>query len=188
MSLRALCYPLCVAFLSVLTSAPLNAADAKKAQPSAAPASPTATATATAKPAAAATAKPQATAAAKKSLFDRLGKKPAIKAVVNEFVANCAADKRVNSFFTGLAADATRLESFKGKLVDQICQASGGPCKYAGRNMKETHHGLGITEANFNAVVEDLTKALDKFKVPAPEKKELLALLGPMKKDIVEKK
>ena len=122
-----------------------------------------------------------------KSLYDRLGGKKAIAAVVDEFVARVAADKRINGFFKATAADPKRLAKFKGNLVDQICQASGGPCKYTGKDMKTAHKGMGITDADFNALVEDLTGALDKFKVGEKEKSELLAALGPMKKDIVEK-
>ena len=70
-------------------------------------------------------------------------------------------------------------------LVNQICQASGGPCKYTGKTMKEAHKGMGITDADFGALVEDLVKALDKFKVGATEKNELLGALGGMKGDIV---
>lgn len=115
------------------------------------------------------------------SLYDRLGGKPAITAVVDEFVANVAADQRINGFFGN-----TDIPALKGHLVNQICEASGGPCKYTGRDMKTTHEGMGITEAQFNALVEDLIAALDKFKVPEKEKNELLGLLGPMKGDIVE--
>jgi hemoglobin len=121
------------------------------------------------------------------TLYDRLGGKPAITAVVDEFVARVAADKRINSFFAGLAGDPNRLAAFKGKLVDQICEASGGPCKYTGRDMKSAHQGMGITEADFNALVEDLVGALDRFKVAPDDKQTLLGVLGPMKKDIVEK-
>ena len=122
-----------------------------------------------------------------KSLYERLGGKKAISAVVDEFVAQVAADKRINSFFADVASDAKRLAAFKEKLVDQICQAAGGPCKYKGKDMKTAHAGMGVTEAAFGALVEDLIAALDKFKVPEAEKKELLGLLGPMKGDIVEK-
>src|SRR5713101_8477519 len=76
---------------------------------------------------------------AKKSLYDRLGGKSAIVAVVDDFVGNCAADKRINSFFAATAADKDRLAKFKGNLVDQICQASGGPCTYKGKDMKSAH-------------------------------------------------
>jgi hemoglobin len=113
-------------------------------------------------------------------LYDRLGGKPAITAVVDDFVGNVAADARINRFFAG--ANVPRL---KAMLVDQICEASGGPCKYTGRSMKAAHAGMKITDADFNALVEDLVKSLDKFKVPAREKNELLAALGGMKGDIV---
>ena len=71
-------------------------------------------------------------------------------------------------------------------LVDQICQASGGPCTYKGRDMKSTHRGMGITTKHFNDMVGDLVAALDTFRVGEREKKELLAALAPMKRDIVE--
>jgi hemoglobin len=122
-----------------------------------------------------------------KSLYDRLGGKKAIEAVVDQFVNNVAADDRINKFFAQTAADKKRLASFKKKLVDQICQASGGPCKYTGKDMKTAHQGMGITEADFNALVEDLVKALNKFNVGDTEKNQLLGALSPMKGDIVEK-
>ncbi len=122
-----------------------------------------------------------------KSLYDRLGGKKAITAVVDEFVGRVAADTRINSYFAAAAADPKHLAAFKMKLVDQICQASGGPCKYTGKDMKTAHAGMGISGADFNALVEDLVGALDKFKVGEKEKGELLGALGPMKSDIVEK-
>jgi hemoglobin len=122
------------------------------------------------------------------SLYDRLGGKKAITAVVDEFVGRVAADNRINAFFGATASDPARLKTFKGNLVDQICQASGGPCKYKGKDMKTAHVGMGISSADFNALVEDLVGALDKFKVGAHEKDQLLGALGPMKADIVEKK
>lgn len=116
-----------------------------------------------------------------RSLYDRLGGKPAITGVVNQFVANVANDKRINGRFA-----TTDIPSLKRHLIDQVCSASGGPCTYTGRDMKTTHAGMRVSTADFNALVEDLVAALDTFKVPEPEKKELLGLLGPMKKDIVE--
>ena len=125
--------------------------------------------------------------AKKKSLYERLGGKTAIVAVVDEFVGRVAADNRINGFFKEAAADPNRLAAFKGKLVDQICEASDGPCKYTGKDMKSAHQGMGISEADFNALVEDLVGALDKFKVAPEDKQTLIGVLGPMKKDIVEK-
>lgn len=115
-----------------------------------------------------------------KALYERLGGKPAITAVVDQFVANVANDARINGRFA-----TTDIPRLKRHLVDQVCMASGGPCTYQGRDMKTTHAGMNITTADFNALVEDLVGALDKYKVPEQEKKELLGLLGPMKKDIV---
>lgn len=126
-------------------------------------------------------AQPEA-AAPEKSLYDRLGGEAAIKAVVDEFVANVAADARINNYFAN-----ANLDRLKEHLVNQIGQASGGPQQYTGRDMKTAHDGMGIDEPAFNALVEDLVKALDKFSVPEREKSELLAVLGPMKGDIVEK-
>ena len=131
---------------------------------------------------------PEATAQAQKSLYDRLGGKAAIVAVVDDFVANCAADVRINTFFSATAADKNRLAAFKNKLVDQICEAAGGPCKYTGKDMKTAHAGMGISNADFNALVEDLTKSLNKFKVGKAEQDQLLGVLGPMRPQIVEKK
>src|SRR5919202_1753935 len=119
-------------------------------------------------------------AAAPASLYDRVGGKPAITAVVDDFVGNVAADNRINGF--SARTDIARL---KRLLVEQICAGSGGPCTYTGRDMRTTHRGMNINDAQFNALVEDLVKSLDKFKVPAREKDELLAILGPMRKDIV---
>ena len=94
---------------------------------------------------------------------------------------------RINGYCLDTAADPKRLAHFKMNLVDQICEASGGPCKYKGKDMKTAHAGMGITGADFNALVEDLVAALDKFHVGEREKNDLLGALGPMQKDIVEK-
>jgi hemoglobin len=117
------------------------------------------------------------------TLYQRLGGREAIKGVVDDFVANMAADPRVNGRFRGF--DAARIAKFQTNLADQICDATGGPCAYLGRDMKTAHAGMGIAEAEWNATVENRVKSLSKFKVGAREQQELLALLGPMKKDIV---
>lgn len=118
-----------------------------------------------------------------KTLYDRLGGKGAITAVVETFVGNVGGDKRINGYFA-----STDLAKLKMHLVNQICSASGGPCTYTGRTMKQTHAGMGVTDAAFNALVEDLVSALDHHKVGKAEKDDLLGILGPMKSDIVEKK
>jgi hemoglobin len=120
--------------------------------------------------------------APKKTLYQRLGGMPAITAVVDDFVGNVARDRRINRFFA-----KTNIPRLKFLLVQQICQASGGPCIYTGRDMKSAHRGMGVSGGHFNALVQDLGKSLNKFKVPAREQKELVAALAPLQKDIVER-
>ena len=117
------------------------------------------------------------------SLYKRLNGREGIAIVVGDFVANMSADDRVNARFK--AMKGPEIEKLKSYLSDQICDATGGPCSYLGRDMKTTHTGMKVTEAEWNATVENLVKALDKQKVGAKEKSELLGMLGPMKADIV---
>jgi hemoglobin len=119
--------------------------------------------------------------AATRSLYDRLGGKSAITAVVDTFVARVAADTRINKKFA--RSDIPRV---KVMIVDQICAQTGGPCTYTGRSMKEAHRNMAVTEGEFNALVEDLVAAMNRFNVPKREQDELLAALGTMKGDIVE--
>jgi hemoglobin len=120
---------------------------------------------------------------ATKSLYDRLGGKTAITAVIDTFVAHVAADTRINKKFA-----RSNIPRVKAELVDQVCAQTGGPCAYTGRSMKQAHRGMKVTEGEFNALVEDLTAALNAFKVPAKEQSELVSALGAMKGDIVEVK
>lgn len=116
------------------------------------------------------------------SLFDRLGGLPAITAVADKTVERSASDPRTRRSFEGV-----KLAGVKKGLTTQICEATGGPCKYEGDSMAQVHKGLDITAAEFDALVEQLVDTLNQFKVPAREKNELLQLLGPMKSDIVTK-
>ena len=117
------------------------------------------------------------------SLYKRLGGREGIATVVNDFTANMAADARVNARFKDMKGPD--IEKFKSNLADQICDASGGPCSYLGKDMKTAHKNMRITEAEWDATVENLVKALDKNNVQASAKQELLGVLGPLKKDIV---
>jgi hemoglobin len=114
------------------------------------------------------------------TLYQRLGGMNAITAVVDDFVGNVAADDRINSQFAH-----TDIPHLKRMLVEQLCAGTGGPCTYTGRDMKSAHAGRNISSEQFNALVEDLVKSLNKFNVPAKEQNDLLAILGPMKGDIV---
>jgi hemoglobin len=115
------------------------------------------------------------------TLYERLGGLDAITAVVDSFVARCAGDDRINRKF-----GRTDIPHLKRNLVDQVCEATGGPCTYTGRSMRETHDGMGVTAGEFDALVQDLEGALDEFNVPKAEHQELLGLLLPMRDEIVE--
>lgn len=116
-----------------------------------------------------------------RSLFERLGGKDAINAVVDDFVARCATDDRINGKFA-----RTDIPRLKANLVDQVCEATGGPCTYSGRDMRTTHDGMAVTAGEFDALVQDLVATLDQFSVGEAEKAELLSVLAPMRADIVE--
>jgi hemoglobin len=122
----------------------------------------------------------QTSTTAADTLYSRLGGQPAIQAVVDQFVTNVAADNRINARFAN--ADIPRLNRL---LVEQICEATGGPCEYTGRDMRTAHAGMNITDAEFDALVEDLVSALNQFDVPEAEQSELLGALGGMRGDIV---
>ena len=115
------------------------------------------------------------------SLYDSLGGKDAIVAVVDDFSSRCAADGRINQKFA--RTDITRLRKM---LVDQVCEATGGPCRYTGRDMKEAHLDMGVTAGEFTALVGNLIATLSQFKVPQAEQDELISALAPMQGDIVE--
>jgi hemoglobin len=122
----------------------------------------------------------------KKSLYDRLGGYNAIAAVTDDFVGRLIADKQFERFFVGHSTDSKK--RIRQHIVDQLCAAAGGPCVYTGRTMKDSHAGLGISEAEWDAAAKHLVATLDKFKVGDAEKKDLLAFVTSLKADIVDKK
>ena len=115
------------------------------------------------------------------SLYDRLGGKEAITAVVDEFVNRTVADSRVNFRFA-----STDAKKFKASNVELICEATGGPCQYQGKDMKTAHAGMRISNAEFDILAGHLAATLKKFKVPRRERQELLGIIGSLRKDIVE--
>lgn len=119
------------------------------------------------------------------SLYKRVGGYDALAAVVDEFIGRLATDKKFERFFAGFSTDSKK--KLRQHILDQFCVATGGPCVYMGREMKITHAGLGITEADWDAAAKHLAGSIDKFKVPEKEKGELLAFVTSLKKDIVEK-
>jgi len=105
--------------------------------------------------------------------------------VVDDFVMQLATDPSLGAFFKGHSEDS--IKKIRQHVIDFICNAAGGPCSYTGRDMKTSHKGLGITEAQWNKSVEYLKATLDKFKVTEKEQNELFAAVFSVKNDIVEK-
>lgn len=120
---------------------------------------------------------------AEKSLYKRLGGYDAIAAVVDDFISRMAADPEMMKYFK--KTDKATMNRFRQLLVDQFCEATGGPCVYTGRDMKTTHTGMKITEKDWNTAAGYLVATLDKFKVKKKEKDEVIAFVSGMKKDIV---
>src|SRR6266545_2991432 len=111
----------------------------------------------------------------------RLGGVDGIRAVVDELVSRSAADPRIHEFFVN-----TDFRRFKSQLVIQLCEFSGGPCRYRGRSMRDVHPRLRIRSAHFEAMLQDASAALRTLKVGVRERHELLAILRALKPEIVE--
>jgi hemoglobin len=103
--------------------------------------------------------------------------------VTDDFVGRLGGDPQLHRFFTGLSTDSQK--KLRQHVVDFLCSATGGPCVYTGRDMKTSHTGLGITEADWDSSVKHLVATLDKFKVPEKEKNEVLGAISGLKGDIV---
>jgi len=124
----------------------------------------------------------------KKALWDRLGGEPAVKAVVEKFVVAAATDPKVNFFRDGkYKLDDKGVAALKQSLVELVSEVSGGPLKYKGKSMKESHKGMGITDAEFDALAGHLIATLKEFKVPQAEMDELVKIVASTRGDIVEK-
>jgi hemoglobin len=117
------------------------------------------------------------------SLYKRLGGYDALAAVTDDFLNRLATDPKEGRFFVGLSTDSkTRVRQH---VVDFLCVATGGPCKYTGRDMVTAHTGLGITEEDWNIAVKALGDTLNKFKVPAREQQDVVSAVAPLKGQIV---
>lgn len=113
-------------------------------------------------------------------VFDRIGGQAALVAVVDDFMANVGGDPRIARRFQTM--DSAR---FKPMLVQQLCVATGGPCKYTGRPMKDVHDGLGISDAEFNAMAQDLRRAMARRDIPVDTQVAFVEALEPMRDDVV---
>ena len=124
-------------------------------------------------------------ASQEKTLYERIGGYNALALVVDDFIGRLVGDKQFEKFFVGQSTDSRK--RIRQHILDQFCGATGGPCIYLGRDMKTSHAGLSITNAEWDAAAKHLVGSLDKYKVPEKEKGEVLAFVTSLKKDIVEK-
>lgn len=124
-----------------------------------------------------------------KSLYDRLGGLKGVTVVVDDFINRLVANKTLNA---NPAINAGRKSSpapyLKFQVSQLVCEVTGGPCKYTGKAMKESHAHLNISEKEWGVMAKDFKKSLDKYKVPAPEQQELFDIVGKTKADIVVRK
>lgn len=125
-------------------------------------------------------AQAQTVAPPETSLYERLGGKPVVSKLTSDLIDRSTRDPRTRRSF-----DKVNLKRLKEKVEEQICALSGGPCKYTGDDMKKSHAGLDITEAEFYGFVEQLIDLLDDYRIGLREKNQLLAILAPMKRDVV---
>jgi len=123
-----------------------------------------------------------APARADDTLFQDMGGQDAIAKIASDTTDNFLADDRIKATF-----DNTNMDRFRKLLAEQFCVVAGGPCTYTGRNMHDAHKGLHLDNADFNAVVEDLQKAMDKDGVSFATQNRFLARLAPMQHDVVTK-
>jgi hemoglobin len=120
------------------------------------------------------------------TLYKRLGGYDAIAAVTDDFIGRMASDPELSRFFVGHSTQS--LQRIRQLVVEQLCQAAGGPCFYTGKSMKDSHAGMGISQAHWDTAVKHLVATLDKFKVGAKEREELFAAIAPLQADIVDSK
>lgn len=115
-------------------------------------------------------------------LYDDLGELAGIHAIMETFVLNIAGDERVVHHFVN--AD---IERFHAKISEHICELTGGPCVYSGAAMPEVHKGMNISRAEFNAIVENLIKAMETHHVRVDTQNQLLAILAAMHNDVIQR-
>lgn len=124
----------------------------------------------------------QAQSTSENALYQGLGEKAGIDKIVADFIPLILADQRINQFFSNLDQS-----HFAALLSAQFCELAGGPCKYQGRDMYSTHEGMGISNAHFNALAEDLQMAMEKNNIASSVSNKLVAKLAPMQRPIVSK-
>jgi hemoglobin len=128
---------------------------------------------------------PPAAAASDSTLYKRLGGYDAIAAVTDSFLVRISGDTAISVFFAGI--EPAQMNRIRQMVVDQLCAATGGPCRYVGRSMKESHETLGITHEVFDKFLGHLQATLVAFSVPEREQNEVLNALRMLRGDVVTK-
>lgn len=123
---------------------------------------------------------------AEKSLYEKLGGKQAIDAVVIELTNKMAKDPLLKKYCANMSKE--RIEANRALVANFICKATGGPCEYNGRDMKSAHAGLGINEKEWKRFVKLTEETLKQFKVAPEVRKEFLSAVAPLKEQIVSKR
>ncbi|PYD05985.1 group 1 truncated hemoglobin [Pseudomonas syringae pv. maculicola] len=116
------------------------------------------------------------------SLYHDLGQRAGIQRIVEGMLLNIAKDERIVEHFKKV-----NIVRLRDKLVEQLCVEAGGPCRYTGDSMAESHKGQNLTPSDFNALVENLIAAMDTENVPVPVQNRLIARLAPMRGEVLGK-
>ncbi|MBI2074013.1 MAG: group 1 truncated hemoglobin [Gemmatimonadetes bacterium] len=117
------------------------------------------------------------------TLYHRVGGYDALAAMVDDFLGRMLQDPQIEPFFRDLQTGEK--QRVRQMLVDQLCEATGGPCVYVGKDMKTAHTGLEINEQDWTRAVGHLVATLELFRVPAKEREELLSAVAGLKDQIV---
>ncbi|MCR8721739.1 group 1 truncated hemoglobin [Pseudomonas syringae] len=115
-------------------------------------------------------------------LYQDLGQRAGIQRIVEGMLMNIAKDERIVEHFKKV-----NIVRLRDKLVEQLCVEAGGPCRYTGDSMAESHKGQNLTPSDFNALVENLIAAMDTENVPIPAQNRLIARLAPMRGEVLGK-
>ncbi len=120
------------------------------------------------------------------SLYERLGGVHSVAAVVDDFIDRIMVDPRLNANpRVNEAHHRVSPPGFKYLVTEMVCEATGGPQKYTGRSMSDSHKHLLITAAEWEAFLDDFGQTLDKFGVPREEQEEMKRIVAGTRKDIV---
>jgi hemoglobin len=120
---------------------------------------------------------------AAQSLYKRLGGYDALAAVADDFIPRMVKDPQLGKYFAGHSTDS--MKHIRQMIVDQLCQATGGPCIYLGRSMKAAHAGMGISDSDWDIAVDHLIETMIQLKVPGKERDDVIGVIGTLKSDIV---